>query len=200
MPPDPSPLSAAQCLLWDFGDTLCDERFIWSTNARWMSAYAAFETNGGMDWCAGQLDIETYAGRLAPVVGLTPQQVIAHMKARCETITWHETAWAWFSARRLPQAIVTVNPRLFSDTIVPAHGLGRYADVIVTSWEEGTNDKATLCSVALERLGAAFAPEAALLIDNKSTAVEAWRARGGLGYVFTTAQAFAADLGPPPTS
>ena len=198
MPLDPSPLASAQCLLWDFGDTLCDERFIWSTNARWMAAYEAFETNGGMDWCAGRLDIEAYAERLAPVVGLRPKEIVAHMRARCATITWHETAWAWFRARRLPQAIVTVNPRLFSDTIVPAHGLDRYADVIVTSWEEGTNDKATLCRVALERLDGAFAPEAALLIDNKRDAVEAWQARGGLGYIFTTDAAFAADLGGPP--
>lgn len=195
MPHDSSPLASAKCLLWDFGDTLCDERFIWSTNARWMSAYADFETNGGMAWCAGQLELETYAERLAPVVGLAPSEVVAHMRARCASITWHDAAWTRFRARHLPQAIVTVNPPLFSDTIVPLHGLYRYADVIVTSWEEGTNDKATLCSVALQRLGAAFAPESALLIDNKRDAVEAWQARGGLGYVFTTDKAFAADLG-----
>ena len=34
---------SVECLLWDFGDTLCDERFIWSSGPAWMAVYESFD-------------------------------------------------------------------------------------------------------------------------------------------------------------
>ncbi len=38
-----------QCLLWDFGDPLCDERFIWRNGPEWMDVYETFDDGLGND-------------------------------------------------------------------------------------------------------------------------------------------------------
>jgi phosphoglycolate phosphatase-like HAD superfamily hydrolase len=98
------------------------------------------------------------------------------------------------SERRLPQALVTVNPDLFADFVVPAHGLDDVFDVIVMSFEELTDDKPTLCDIALDRLGFTGPRSDALLIDNRRDLVEAWRDVGGTGYWFQSDQQLRADL------
>ena len=104
-----------------------------------------------------------------------------------------ETAWATAKKRALPQAIVPVNSDVFSRFVVPNYSLDSTFDVIVTSWEEHTMDKARLCEIALERLGG-HDPAQALLIDNIEANVDAWRALGGQAYLFTTDEAFARKL------
>ena len=107
-----------------------------------------------------------------------------------------ESPYAFYRARHLPQAIVTVNPDLWSEVIVPLYGFDQTADVIVTSWEEATIDKGVLCQLAVERLGIGCAASSALLIDNKRANIDAWAARGGSGYVYTTDAAFQRDVAP----
>jgi len=91
--------------------------------------------------------------------------------------------------RHLPQAIVTLNPDLLSDIIVPHYALDTVFDTIVTSWEERSLDKAQLCRIALERLGG-HDPAHALLIDNIEANVDAWRSVGGQAYLFRGDDAF----------
>jgi len=109
--------------------------------------------------------------------------LMAHVEARCHDIQFFSRTWAAAQTRRLPQAIVTLNPDAFTRFVVPAYRLDAVFDVIVTSWEEHTRDKARLCEIALERLGGTD-PSEALLIDNLEENVEAWRERGGHGYWF----------------
>ena len=59
---------------------------------------------------------------------LKVESVVAHLTERCHHITFFPKTYQFFKARHYPQAIVTVNPDLFSDVIVPitiAWGLGR---------------------------------------------------------------------------
>ena len=50
-----------RCLLWDFGDTLCDERFIWSRGPAWIEVYATFDEGLGSD-CAAATSCDVAAG------------------------------------------------------------------------------------------------------------------------------------------
>ena len=45
-----------QCLLWDFGDTLCDELSLWRASPEWMEIYRSFDDGIGAAWSAGELD------------------------------------------------------------------------------------------------------------------------------------------------
>lgn len=184
-----------KCLLWDFGDTLCDERFIWSVGPDWMAVYETFDDGVGERWNTGDLDSSGFARELSATMGRSPDEIVAHMIERSTNhIEFYDYTWALFRERRLPQAIVTVNPDLFSDVIVPAHDLQSGCEVIVTSWEERSIDKSVLCSLAIERLDAGIEPGEALLIDNKQANIEAWASVGGAGYHYTTDDAFRRDV------
>ena len=186
--------SDIRCLLWDFGDTLCDETFIWSSGPEWRTLYETFDDGLGHDWCLGKLDTDGFARAASERIPLNPEQIVAHMRERCSHINFFDFTYDFFKARHLPQAIVTVNPDLWSHVIVPLHGFAEATDVIVSSWEEQTIDKGILCRLALERMELECGPSEALLIDNKQANLDAWIDQGGRGYLFTTDYAFQQDV------
>lgn len=183
-----------RCLLWDFGDTLCRETFIWSSGPGWEAVYRAFDGGWAQAWETGEMDTLEFARRAARTIPLSPEAIVAHMRERCRHIEFFDFTYAFYRQRHLPQAIVTINPDLWSETIAPLHGFDRTADVIVISWQEGITDKGILCSRALERLGVGCPPSEALLIDNKQSNLDAWAKRGGVGYLYTTDAAFERDV------
>jgi FMN phosphatase YigB (HAD superfamily) len=184
-------------LLWDFGDTLVDQRWMWPCPdgvpgwTEWYQALGAGEL--GERWELGELSTDDLAVTLAAEFGITTDAAMTHMQSCCRAVQFFPHAWGAARARSLPQAIVTLNSDVFSRFVVPAYELGKVFDVIVTSWEEGTRDKADLCQIALERLGGKD-PAQALLIDNIEANVDAWRARGGQAYLFVGDEQFASDV------
>jgi phosphoglycolate phosphatase-like HAD superfamily hydrolase len=184
-------------LLWDFGDTLVDERWMRRPPAEfptWEAVWLDVMGDHADDWNVGQVGSTEMFGALAERSGMSAAAVKSHARGCCERLLFNETAWRVASERRLPQALVTVNPDLFADFVVPAHGLDDVFDVIVMSFEELTDDKPALCEIALDRLGFTGPRSDALLIDNRRDLVEAWRDVGGSGYWFQSDQQLRADL------
>jgi FMN phosphatase YigB (HAD superfamily) len=183
-------------LLWDFGDTLVDQRWMWPSPPdapQWTARYQALaDTELDDRWNLGEITTEALATALTADLDITLDGVMKHIEARCRDVQFYEHAWSAARARALPQAIVTVNSDGFSCFVVPNYGLDTVFDEIVTSWESHTLDKAGLCVIALERLGG-HDPAEALLIDNIEANVEAWRALGGQGYWFRGDERFALD-------
>ena len=169
-------------LLWDFGDTLADQRWMWpslSGAPGWTDWYQTLADDElGAQWELGQKSTDDLAVILADKFGITADAAMAHMQECCRNLSFFEHAWAAARARSLPQAIVTLNSDVFSRFVVPHYALDTHFDAIVTSWEERTRDKTRLCEIALERLGGSD-PAEALLIDNIEANSEAWRAAGG---------------------
>ena len=183
-------------LLWDFGDTLVDQRWMWPSLGGvpgWTARYQALpDTDIDTRWSEGEMTTEELAAVFASDLACTPELLMAHMEQRCGDVQFFKHAWAAARAHLFPQAIVTVNCDAFSRFVVPNYALDSAFDVIVTSWEEHTMDKTRLCEIALERLGGSD-PGEALLIDNIEANVDAWRARGGQAYLFVGDEAFAAS-------
>jgi hypothetical protein len=145
----------------------------------------------GRQWEVGLADADGIARAVAQRLDIGSDVALAHMTARCRELAFFPTAWSVACARPMPQALVTVNPDVFS-IIVEHYELDLVFDTIVTSWEEGTADKSELCDVARARLGSRNRDHA-LLIDNTQANCDAWRARGGRAYVFTNDRQFARD-------
>ena len=104
----------------DFGDTLCDERFIWSSGPEWMEVYETFDYDGiGAQWCLGEIDTPQFPEVLSESMNWSAESIAAHMNKCCERIQFFDQTSEFFKSRHLPQAIVTVNPGIFSDVIVP---------------------------------------------------------------------------------
>jgi hypothetical protein len=184
-------------LLWDFGDTLVDERWMRRPPPEcpdWVDVWTAVMAEHADAWNDGSLDDAAMFAALADRAGMTPDAVEAHAYACCTTVEPHPTAWRVARERRLPQAMVTVNPVIIDRWIVPHYGLAATFDTIVISAAEGITDKTALGDLALARLGYDGPRAAALLIDNREDLVDAWVATGGAGYRFTTDEQFATDL------
>lgn len=184
-------------LLWDFGDTLVDQRWMWPSPEGvpgWTARYQAL-SDSDLDarWMIGDVTTEELMDAFAADLGCSPALLMAHTEQRCGELRFFERAWAAAQEHTLPQAIVTVNPDGFSRFVVPRYELDSVFDVIVTSWETRTADKARLCEIALERLGGSD-PAEALLIDNIEANCDAWRARGGQAYLFVGDDDFALPL------
>ena len=181
-------------LLWDFGDTLVDQRWMWPSPEGvpgWTALYQALpDSDLDTSWNIGETTTEELTAAFAAELGCTPELLMAHTKQRCGALQFFEHAWAAARAHTLPQAIVTVNSDGFSRFVVPKYNLESVFDVIVTSWEEHTIDKAQLCEIALARLGGNSYAEA-LLIDNIEANVDAWRALGGQACLFESDEQFA---------
>jgi len=182
-----------QCLLWDFGDTLCDELSLWRGSPEWMEVYRSFDDGLGAAWNLGEIDTPRFVAELARRMRLSEADVLAHL-TRIELFEFFPFTYAFFRARHLPQAVVTVNPAFFSKVIVPGLAFEDVTDAIVVSGEEKTIDKGELCHRALERMSWGSDPSRALLIDNKRSNLDAWVDRGGAVYLYTTDDAFRRDV------
>jgi hypothetical protein len=182
-----------RCLLWDFGDTLCDELSLWRSSPEWMDVYRSFDDGLGAAWSLGDLDTRGFVTELARRMPLSEAEILAHL-TRTDLFDFFPFTYAFFRACHRPQAIVTVNPTLFSETIVPGCAFEEVTDTIVVSGEENTIDKGELCQRALERMKPSYDPSRALLIDNKKPNLDAWAERGGIGYLYTTDSAFKRDI------
>jgi phosphoglycolate phosphatase-like HAD superfamily hydrolase len=188
---------SAAVLLWDFGDTLVDER--WMLRAPescpgWPSAWTEVMRLRADAWDVGRLHERDVFAALAERTGMPADEVERHADECCRSIVYNRVAWRVATEQRRPQALVTVNPDLFVSRVVPAHGLAEMFEVIVVSSVEGTADKVRLCEKALDRLGFDGDRREALLIDNREDVVEAWRGSGGSAYRYRDDVAFEAVL------
>ncbi len=191
-------IHVVECVLWDFGDTLADES--WMTNApaqlsNWTGIYKQLIWEGqlGTDWNLGRVGIEEVASHFAELLSTDAEYIVEHMKRRCEDVTFFDHVMKAVQSCGLPQAIVTINPDIFSKQVVPNYQLNQLVETIVTSWEEKTLAKSDLCDIALRRLGSVSNRNGALLIDNRIENIESWRARGGSAYHFIGNEAFASE-------
>jgi len=187
----------ASVLLWDFGDTLVDERWMLrspSSCPEWPNIWADVMRVHADDWNVGRITEGEIFAALSEESRLSLTEVERHVQHCCDTITFNPIAWNLATSRRLPQAVVTVNPDMFGTRIIGAHRLHDVFDAVVVSADEGTDDKVTLCEIALHRLGFIGDRSDALLIDNRQDLVEAWRRNGGAGYRYQGDSVLAADV------
>lgn len=189
---------ALRCVLWDFGDTLADER--WMAQAppgvpQWTEVWARVAGDELADrWNRGEVALAEVVAAVSALLPMDEEAVRSHVRWCCSNLRLFELPLRLVRRSRLPQALVTVNPDGFSDLVLPHYGLRGIFGTIVTSWEERTLDKAELAEVARRRLGADIPRAEALLIDNKPECVEAWRRRGGRAYLFRGERQLERDL------
>lgn len=178
-----------QAVLWDFGDTLADERWMLASlhgSPGWPSAYRQVMERGDLAdrWNAGKATTADVAEQFSATLGVAKDRILGHMRACCRNVSLFPDVMALTARVWAPQAIVTINPDIFSDVVVPTYKLRDRFSIIVTSWEERTLSKADLCEAAISRIPGAVDRAACLLIDNRPDNVAEWRARGGRAWLF----------------
>jgi FMN phosphatase YigB (HAD superfamily) len=190
--------SSHDVVLVDFGDTLADERWMRQNSERfpsWTRTYVEVVDEVRGAWDVGRMTTVELAALIAERLGENREAIHSHMLGLCRTLKFNPSINAALFRRRQRggvQAIVTVNPDLFSQ-VTDHYGLADKFDLIVTSWEAGTDDKAELCREAMSRLGVDDSSRT-VLIDNLQTNVDAWIAEGAAAYRFVDDDLFARDL------
>lgn len=188
-----------ECILWDFGDTLADERLMWPSpdNAlQWTEIWKNSEELGILNpWMKGEINLNQAAESFAQLLPISKDEVISHMKDRCKDIFFFPKTWEFVTSCGLPQAIVTINPDIFDDWIVPNYNLGKYFNPIIASYELKTLSKAKICLEALKQFSTEINPSSALLIDNKEENIKEWAECGGAGYLYKDDNTFHRDIG-----
>lgn len=188
---------AISVLLWDFGDTLADERWMRRAPAgcpAWEASWVAVMADLADGWDTGEVTSAEVFAAMAERTGMSRREVADHARECCRRIELRRAAWRYARERRRPQALVTVNPDLFLDHVVPLHVLTEVFDVIVVSAAERSADKVALCETALHRLGFRGDRSEALLVDNRADLVQAWEATGGTGYLVRNDDELGRDL------
>lgn len=146
----------------------------------------------GPAWNLGEIGTHEVMTHLVETLNMAESEVLAHLM-RVDLFEFFPFTHDFFLSRHLPQAVVTVSPPLFRQMAI-ALGLNTVTDTIVISGEEGTIDKGVLCETALRHMGVKCAHDRVLLIDNKQSNLDAWSARGGAGYLYTSDAAFQRDV------
>ena len=184
-------------ILWDFGDTLADQDWMLRASENfpdWSQAWTEVARGYAEHaWYVHDATIEDIAERVAGLLGMSLTDTMNHIQLCCSNIRFFDAVLSAAIKCPLPRAIVTVNPDIFTTYVVPAYKLDQHFPLIVTSWQEASEDKAFLCALALKRLGGRL-PEEALLIDNSAKAVRDWSNVGGQAYLFEGEAKFVADL------
>ena len=83
-------------LLWDFGDTLVDERWMRRAPAGvpgWADVWDATMADLADAWNVGATSSAAVYAALAERTGMGPDEVAAHAAHCCRQITFHEEAW-----------------------------------------------------------------------------------------------------------
>jgi FMN phosphatase YigB (HAD superfamily) len=184
-------------LLVDFGNTLVDETFMWRDTppfTDWTSHWSEVMSELASDWDHGRISAEIVMTKMARRLGCSTTDINEHINLLCRQISFYpmiNSAIAHRRQRGERQAIVTVNPDAFQ-TVVDLYSLRDRFDLIVTSANLGTVDKAAICSAACRALDVQASQT--LLIDNIEANVDAWNQKGGQGYLFESDERFAADV------
>src|ERR1700722_18488640 len=96
-------------LLWDFGDTLADQRWMWPSPEGvpgWTARYQALpDSDLDERWNLGALTTSELMTASAPDIGATHESLMTHCDSRSRDVQFYEHAWAAARARVLPQAI-----------------------------------------------------------------------------------------------
>lgn len=194
-----SDLSNVRCVVFDYGFTLSSELYFTAVPPavpQWRELIQRLifdhdDITG--PWMCGEIGLDDIAAILAPEMAMTKDDVLGYLRRGCTDLGFNAAVIDF--ARRvqsgpLKSALVTANMDVFSDVVVPSHGLDRLFDVIVNSADVGTCNKSVLWRVAFAALGAGISYHNSLLIEDGAANPATFRAQGGVAHQYVGDQVF----------
>ncbi len=192
-------LTHIRCIVFDYGFTLSSDHYFnmpppgvsdWTG----LVQRAIFREDAiTQPWMRGEIGLADIATLLADETGRDPLEILDYLRQGCTDLGLNEAVHQfarWVRISSLKSALVTANMDIFSDVIVPRHGLDGLFDVIVNSADVGTCDKTILWPMAFHTLGEGIAYHNALLIEDGETNPAKFREQGGVAYQYHGEQAF----------
>lgn len=135
----------------------------------------------------GELETRDIAEIISRHVGLNTQRVIELMERGCENLAFNPMVFNFAveqNKKGKTTAMVTVNMDIFTEIVVPAHGLKKIFDVIVNSFDYKDTRKENLWKIAFRKIGGDISFSNSLLIDDIKENVELFTELGGHAYQY----------------
>lgn len=192
-------MNSIHCIIFDFANTLSHTPYFWPLGSEFETVVtqAIFtgenKTRWASPWCCGTVSSADIAEYLSGLTGITPERILSALDEGCAHLQLNPAIWRFAQAQRAQgrrTVLATVNMDVFTRVVAPAHGFDRVFDVVVNSADYGTEDKNALCEIAFGQLDDCTF-ENSLIIDDMHKYLDAFRARGGMAYRYTTDEAFA---------
>jgi len=182
-----------RCIVFDFGFTLSSEPYFKTLGPEAVTRISALVFGDNLirwadPWMRGELSSRDVARYLAQHTPYAVEELLDALRQGCSNMTFNPAVWDLAVRQRglgRKLALVTGNMDVFTETIVPAHGLDEVFHAIVNSADYGTLDKAILWQQAFDLIGEWCAFGNSLLIEDSRTNVERFRALGGRAYQYT---------------
>jgi hypothetical protein len=186
-------LTAIRCVVFDFGFTLSSDLYFNITPPgfpQWHSVIQ--ECIFGQRpivhaWMRGELKLADIAQIVSTQIDLPVPEILDTMERGCMQLAFNPAVWQFARAQRQQQrktALVTANMDVFTDIVVPAHGLAAVFDVILNTADYHDLRKELLWDRAFATLGDGIGYHNSLLIEDGAKEPALFRERGGLAYQY----------------
>lgn len=191
----------ADCVVFDFHRTLCSDLFFRPLGESVLAEIQPLlwgPDQGLLDrWMTGQVRASEIAGHLARHLGIPAVTIELALREGCRELVLNRAVWEFAQAVRAAGkrvALVTVNMDVFSEEVVPSHGLHRVFEVIVNSADHGTTDKLRLWPIAFGGLGTRIGYAHSFLIEDGEDSPRRFTQAGGKAYQYRDDVTFRAWL------
>ncbi|MBT6616220.1 MAG: HAD family hydrolase [Deltaproteobacteria bacterium] len=190
------------CIIFDFDGTLCFGRYFELLGEESLDAIGTlvFGNNSALwaeRWMKGDLTSRDVASYLSEHLAVSEEDILSALKQGCSNMTFNPAVYDFALQQHGTErktALVTANMDVFTEIVVPAHGLDDVFDIVLNTSDYRTLDKSILWRKALEVFGPKFSFATSLLIDNSPAMISLFESLGGHGYQYENDPAFLAWL------
>lgn len=179
-------------VIFDFDGTLCSERYFKPLGENALDAIGEllFGGNSGQwadRWMKGDVTRADVAAYLSTHLAQSPEAILSALRQGCSDLRFNPAVLALATAQRgagRKTALVTANMDVFTEVVVPAHGLDALFDVVLNTSDHRTLDKSVLWRKAFDAFGAGHSFASSFLVDNSPEMIRLFEALGGSGYQY----------------
>ena len=180
------------CVVFDFAGTLCSDRYFVPLGPEALDAIGdlVFGDNSAEwadPWMRGELTSRDAAAYLSKHLPYSQEKILGALHEGCGQLTFNRAVWEFAKTQRSARrnaVLVTANMDVFSEVVVPAHGLYSVFDVILNTADHGTLDKLALWQKAFRQLGNGYSFASSLLIEDSPDMVALFREMGGTAHQY----------------
>lgn len=190
--------ASIRSVLFDFDGTLCSSRYFEPLGEQALATigellFSPHDTTRLHAWIKGDLTSDDIAAYLSGYLPESKSDIVSALHDGCKNLKFNDAVYNF--AKQQPSAhrktaLVTANMDVFSDIVVPAHGLDELFDLILNTADHHTLDKAKLWQKSIDSFGPGHSISTTLLIDNSPAMVEQFHNLGGWAYHYTDDNSF----------
>ena len=185
-------------VIFDFDGTLSSGRYFSPLGPDALDAIGQLVFGGNSaqwadPWMKGDISCRDVAAYLSNQLPETEERILSALHDGCSNMPINAAVLDFASLSRQSgrkTALVTVNMDVFTEIVVPAHGLDAVFDLVLNTADHGTLDKSTLWRKALVSFGPEHSFSSALLIDDSPRMTALFESLGGVAYRYQGNEGF----------